>query len=234
MHLGRRFITALRRAGSIPPVLRQAWIFFWIPLCFFSCRLFDYFSERVFWFIFGFCILLAWSHYTRAQSLTATKRADTLLYSSYLFFFNVVTMERFFQFPGVGLRRRFSSDAYLFRLLEMDVPSRWIRHRVSAGTIWQRLGNHTRGIRDASSCFLCPTIGHGSKGMREQEGWFRSCRPSVRGGWCLSTSGRNLLLAESPRVWTLRSLSLLSPHISCRTEPVLWGIGYHPIILWAQ
>jgi hypothetical protein len=118
-------------SGQHTPVLRQTF-FFWIPLAFPLSSLFILASEFLDLF-FGFCILLAWSHYTRVTASRLRRGRTSLFYSSFSSLFNVVTMGCFY--TGVGLRRRSGSDAYLFRLPNMGVPSRWVRHCVSARTI---------------------------------------------------------------------------------------------------
>jgi len=174
---GTAFITALQRAGSILRFFDKSF-----PLDtsgFFLCRLlFILASEFLDFFVFAY----SWPGRITLESQPHGYEEGGHVCFTLLFFlfFNVVTMGCFFL--GVGLRRRSGSDAYLFRLLNMGGSSRWVRHCVSARTIWQRLGNMCEHLR-CCVMFLCPTNWSWTQGASKRRSVLQAI-PSVAGGVC--------------------------------------------------
>lgn len=100
-----------------------------------------------------------------------------------LLFFSFLMSSRWACFSsGVGLRRRSGSDAYLFRLLKMGIPSGWVRHCVSARTIQQRLGIMYEHLR-CCVMSLCPTNWSWTLGASKRRSVLQAI-PSVAGGVC--------------------------------------------------
>jgi len=204
-------------SGQHTPVLRQIFSFGFLWL--FPLSSFVYFSERVFGF---FVFAYSWpGHITLESQPHGYEEGGHVCFTLLFFlFFNVVTMGCFFS--GVGLRRRSGSNAYLFRLPNMGGSSRWVRHCVSARTIWQRLGSMYEHLRCCVR-FLCPT------------NW----------SWTQVASKRRSVL-QAIRLWRVVSVHVgrifcLQKHhvcgLGCPFVRLLselnwsWGIGHHPINL---